>query len=68
MIAWRVRKNLKLDFLSGVGGVSGDAKRPDNIVYDITPNPTGGTGNSAGGFGHPTCINTADPSTLPQVR
>jgi len=67
-IAWRVRSNLKLDHLSGVGGVSGDATRPDNIIYDITPNPAGGSGISAGGFGHPTCLNTGDPTTLPKVR
>jgi uncharacterized protein GlcG (DUF336 family) len=66
-IAWRTRNNLKLDHLQGVGGVSGDAQRPDNIIYDITPNPNGGTGISAGGFGHPTCINTADPKALPPV-
>ena len=68
MIGWRVRHNLNLDHMSGVGGVSGDNARPDNIVYDITPNPDGGTGISAGGFGHPKCINTADPSTLPAIR
>ena len=68
MIAWRVRNNLKLDHLLGVGGVSGDPQRPDNIVYDIVPNPSGGTGNSAGGFGHPTCIGTAGPGTLPAVQ
>jgi uncharacterized protein GlcG (DUF336 family) len=67
-IAWRVRHNLDLDHLSGVGGVSGDPAHPDNIVFDITPNPDGGTGNSAGGFGHPTCINTGDPTTLPAVQ
>ena len=67
-IAWRVRHALNLDHLSGVGGVSGDAARPDNIVYDITPNPSGGTGISAGGFGHPECINTANPSMLPAVQ
>ena len=67
-IAWRVRRALNLDFLAGVGGVSGDAQRPDNIVFDITANPDGGTGVSAGGFGHPTCLNTGDPSTLPVVR
>lgn len=67
-IAWYVRKNLGLDHLLGVGGVSGDANRPDNIVYDILPNPAGGTGNSAGGFGHPTCINTSNPANLPQVQ
>lgn len=69
MIAWRVRNNLGLDHLFGaVGGVSGDPARPDNIVYDITPNPGGGTGNSAGGFGHATCLNTAAPAGLPAVR
>jgi uncharacterized protein GlcG (DUF336 family) len=67
-IAWRVRNNLGLDHLAGVGGVSGDAARPDNIVFDIVPNPAGGTGNSAGGFGHPKCINTGDPTTLPAVQ
>jgi uncharacterized protein GlcG (DUF336 family) len=67
-ISWRVRHILKLDHLSGVGGVSGDTAHPDNIIYDITANPAGGTGISAGGFGHPTCINTADPKTLPPVQ
>jgi len=66
-IAWRVRNNLGLDHLSGVGGVSGDSTRPDNIVFDITPNPNGGTGISAGGFGHPTCPNTSGSNTLPPV-
>jgi uncharacterized protein GlcG (DUF336 family) len=66
-IAWRVRNLLKLDHLGTVGGVSGDASRPDNIIFDITPNPNGGTGNSHGGFGHPTCLNTGDPTTLPAV-
>jgi uncharacterized protein GlcG (DUF336 family) len=64
-IGWRVRHILKLDHLGGVGGVSGDAARPDNIIFDITANPNGGTGISAGGFGHPSCINTGDPSKLP---
>jgi hypothetical protein len=35
MIAWRVRNNLGLDHLKGINGVSGDADRPDNIIYDI---------------------------------
>ena len=69
MIAWRTRNSLGLDQFGGtVGGVSGDAARPDNIVYDIAPNPAGGTGVSAGGFGHPSCIATADPATLPAVQ
>ena len=67
-IAWRVRKNLGLDHLHGVGGVSGDPARPDNIIFDITPNPSGGTGVSAGGFGHPACLNTSGSSTLPPVQ
>lgn len=68
MIAWRVRHTLNLDHLGTVGGVSGDATHPDNIVFDITPNPGGGTGISAGGFGHPTCLNSPDLTTLPPVR
>jgi hypothetical protein len=67
-IAWRVRKLLGLDHLAGVGGVSGDAARPDNIIFDITANPGGGTGVSAGGFGHPSCINTAGANALPAVQ
>jgi hypothetical protein len=68
MIGWRVRNNLGLDQLAGVDGVSGDPSRPDNIVYDITANPGGGTGISTGGFGHPECLNTGDETTLPPVQ
>ena len=68
MIGWRTRANLALDQLSGVGGVSGDAMRPDNIIYDITANPDGGTGVSAGGFGHPECLNTGNQTALPVVQ
>lgn len=63
-VAWRTRKFLRLDFVRA--GVAG-ATHPDNIIFDITPNAQGGTGVSAGGFGHPTCLNTADPGTLPPV-
>jgi uncharacterized protein GlcG (DUF336 family) len=71
-IAWRVRHALTLDHmaagtLTAVGGVSGDAARPDNIIFDITANPNGGTGISAGGFGHPSCLNTSGSNTLPPV-
>jgi uncharacterized protein GlcG (DUF336 family) len=71
-IAWRTRHALTLDHMAtgtlpAVGGVTGDAAHPDNIIFDITPNPNGGTGISAGGFGHPSCINTGMPSTLPAV-
>jgi uncharacterized protein GlcG (DUF336 family) len=56
-IAWRVRDSLDLDTVPG--GVSGDAQRPDNIVYDITPQPGQMPGISAGGWGHPTCSQAA---------
>jgi uncharacterized protein GlcG (DUF336 family) len=73
MIAWRVRANLGLDHLNAVvaGPASlfaGDTAHPDNIIYDVAANPTGGTGISATGFGHPTCFKTADPKTLPPVQ
>jgi uncharacterized protein GlcG (DUF336 family) len=69
-IGWRVRDSLGFDNLTGVGGVSGDPQRPDNMIFDITPNPAGGTGVSAGGFGHPHCTaaNDGNPATLPAVQ
>ena len=68
-IGWQVRATLGLDHLKFVAGVSGDATRPDNIVFDITPNPNGGTGISAGGFGHPHCTAAdGDPANLPPVK
>jgi uncharacterized protein GlcG (DUF336 family) len=70
-IGWRVRNTLGLDNLLTVGGVSGDPQRPDNMVFDVTDNPNGGTGKSAGGFGHPHCLNVATdgvPNTLPAVK
>jgi hypothetical protein len=71
MVAWRTRHALKLDNFAGVAGVSGDSAHPDNIIFDITPNPYGGTGISAGGFGHPTCLNNPTAtavSGLPAVQ
>jgi uncharacterized protein GlcG (DUF336 family) len=56
-IAWRTRHTLNLDFVPG--GVSGDATRPDNIVYDITPQTGQMPGVSAGGWGHALCTPTA---------
>jgi uncharacterized protein GlcG (DUF336 family) len=67
-IAWRTRHGLELDYVPA--GVSGDAKRPDNIVYDIT-NPTGfPIGVSAGGWGHPACSPAATTiaASLPVIR
>ena len=52
-IAWRVRNTLNLDYVPG--GVSGDASRPDNIVYDITPQAGQMPGVSTSGWGHPEC-------------
>jgi len=52
-IAWRTRNTLGLDHVPG--GVSPDASRRDNIIYDITPQAGQQEGVSAGGFGHPTC-------------
>src|ERR1700691_4220732 len=52
-IAWRTRNTLGLDHVPA--GVSGDASRPDNIVYDITPQTGQMSGLSAKGWGHPTC-------------
>jgi uncharacterized protein GlcG (DUF336 family) len=63
-VAYRLRHNLNLDFLSTVPGpaslFAADATHPDNIILEsVTP----GTG-----FGHPDCLNTGDPSTLPAVQ
>jgi len=62
MVAWRTRNTLGLDHFGVVGSsaaltVTGDLNHPDNIIFDIKPNPNGGTGTSTGGFGHPTCLN-----------
>jgi hypothetical protein len=82
MVAWRTRHALGLDqFGTGVTGVAGTGF-PDNIIFDITanlpggatggtgqgPTGTGGVGTSAGGFGHPQCLNPPTLSTLPAVQ
>lgn len=64
-IAWRVRNNLELDYVPA--GVSGDADRPDNIIFDIVTVAGHPLGISAGGFGHATCINTGVETDLPPV-
>src|SRR5437660_2439853 len=56
-IAWRTRNDLGLDHVPA--GVSGDRARPDNIVYDITPQAGQQEGVSASGWGHPTCSSAA---------
>lgn len=50
--AWHVRSNLGLDFVPG--GVSGDAERPDNIIYDMGKANKGKT-KTKSGFGHINC-------------
>ncbi len=66
MVAWRVRNALGLDQLQGVAGpLSGvDNAHPDNIIFDIVPNPAGGVGNSPSGFGHPVCLNNPTAAAL----
>jgi uncharacterized protein GlcG (DUF336 family) len=61
-IAWRTRNTLELDYVPA--GVSGDATRADNIVFDIAD------GASAGGWGHPRCSAAAAEvaAALPVVR
>lgn len=60
-IAWRTRNNLGLDHVPA--GVSGDPARPDNIIFDIADDP-GKNPESAGGFGHPNCINAANETAI----
>jgi len=66
-IAWRTRNHLNLDHVPS--GVSGDPSRPDNVVYDITPQAGQMPGVSATGWGHPECgaAATAISKTLPTV-
>ncbi len=61
-IAWRVRANLGLDHLAGVGGVSNDAAHPDNLIFSDSANP------NAVAFGHPHCLNDTPTSALPAVK
>src|SRR5437867_3033586 len=77
-IAWHVRNVLGLDHMAASGPLpavpgpaslfAGDSARPDNIIFDIAPNPNGGTGNSPSGFGHPACLNTSGSASLPPVQ
>jgi uncharacterized protein GlcG (DUF336 family) len=50
VVAWKVRASTPF-------ATTPDAAGFDAMAQDITPNPSGGTGVSASGFGHPTCLN-----------
>jgi uncharacterized protein GlcG (DUF336 family) len=67
-IAWRTRHTLNLDFVPG--GISGDPARPDNIVYDIVPQPGQMPGVSPSGWGHAACTPaaTAIAAALPPIQ
>ena len=60
-IAWRTRNNLGLDHVPG--GVSADVARPDNIIFDIAEDANGHP-KSAGGFGHPHCLDATTENDL----
>lgn len=76
-IGWRVRHLLGYDHMAASNTLpavpgpaslfAGDSTHPDNIIFDITPNPQGGTGISASGFGHAACLNTSGSAALPPV-
>jgi hypothetical protein len=67
-IAWRTRHSLVLDFVPA--GVSGDASRPDNIVYDIVTQPGLPIGVSASGWGHAasSAAATSIANALPAIQ
>jgi hypothetical protein len=73
-IAWRTRNGLNLDFVPKPAddphAISGDHLRPDNIVYDITPQGGQMPGVSASGWGHPACGTGVDTiaKNLPVVK
>jgi Haem-degrading len=56
VVAWKVRAQ------SPYANVPMNASGFDAMLQDITPNPYGGTGISASGFGHPTCLNNPTPA------
>jgi uncharacterized protein GlcG (DUF336 family) len=67
VIAWKVRHILNLDYVPG--GVSGDPKRPDNIVYDIKAGNSPAEGKSLSGWGQPHCLpSDLSPSSLPPTQ
>lgn len=52
--AWKVRDGLGLDFVPTGVSPTGD----DNIIFDVADD-AGGNPESAGSFGHPTCLDAA---------
>jgi len=50
VVAWKVRASTAFATVPVFGAF-------DAMFQDITPNPFGGTGISASGFGHPPCLN-----------
>jgi hypothetical protein len=62
-----VRKLLGLDHLWSRRSLR-RPHAPDNIIFDIKDNPNGGTGISAGGFGHPTCLKASGSANCPPVQ
>jgi uncharacterized protein GlcG (DUF336 family) len=55
VVAWKVRASTAFATVPAFGPF-------DAMIQDITPNPNGGTGNSASGFGHPKCLNNPTPA------
>jgi len=67
-VAWRTRNSLGFDYVPHAFSASGDPTHPDNIVYDITPQPGQMPGVSASGWGHPTCGRGEDAISLPAIK
>ena len=55
VVAWKVRAITSFATVPDAAGF-------DAMFQDITPNESGGTGISASGFGHPTCLNNPTPA------
>ena len=55
VVAWKVRAITTFSTVPDAAGF-------DAMAQDVTPNPSGGTGISASGFGHPTCLNNPTPA------
>src|SRR5437762_4682339 len=55
VVAWKVRASTPFATVPVFGAF-------DAMFQDITPNPFGGTGISASGFGHPPCLNNPTPA------